>query len=74
MDQKTAPGHMGSRTQADVLGGSPLDLGASDDAPPAYGDLYNQLSLSQVGFTTNASVTGRRLIAPDQKNLLTRSF
>lgn len=37
---------------------SPLDLGASDDAPPAYGDLFDQLNLSQPGFNAGAMVTG----------------
>lgn len=40
---------------------SPLDLGASEEAPPAYGDLYDQLNLSQAGFKAGATVTGERL-------------
>lgn len=37
---------------------SPLDLGASDEAPPAYGELHDQLNLSQAGFNAGAAVTG----------------
>lgn len=37
---------------------SPLDLGASDEAPPAYGDVHDQLNLSQAGFNAGAAVTG----------------
>lgn len=37
---------------------SPLDLGASDDAPPAYGEVHDQLNLSQDGFNAGAAVTG----------------
>ena len=37
---------------------SPLDLGASDEAPPAYGEVHDQLNLSQDGFNAGASVTG----------------
>lgn len=35
------------------------DLGASDDAPPAYGEHHDQLTLSQVGFEAGAAVTGQ---------------
>lgn len=34
------------------------DLGARDDAPPAYGEHHDQLQLSQVGFEAGAAVTG----------------
>lgn len=37
---------------------SPLDLGASDEAPPAYGEVHDQLNLSQAGFNAGAAVTG----------------
>lgn len=37
---------------------SPLDLGASNEAPPAYGDVHDQLNLSQDGFNAGAAVTG----------------
>lgn len=37
---------------------TPLDLGASDEAPPAYGTLFDQLHLSQAGFNAGAVVTG----------------
>jgi hypothetical protein len=37
---------------------SPLDLGASDEAPPAYGEVHDQLNLSQDGFNAGAAVTG----------------
>lgn len=36
---------------------SPLDLGASDEAPPAYGELHDQIQLSQAGFNAGAAVT-----------------
>ncbi|ROW07820.1 hypothetical protein VMCG_03372 [Cytospora schulzeri] len=51
-------------------GNSPLDLGASEDAPPAYGDLYDQLNLSQAGFNAGATVTddGRVNIKIEQTN------
>lgn len=38
----------------------PMDLGASTDAPPAYGDLMDKLNLSQAGFSAGAAVTGER--------------
>ncbi len=34
------------------------DLGATEDAPPAYGDAMDQLQLSQAGFEAGATVTG----------------
>jgi hypothetical protein len=37
------------------------DLGANLDAPPAYGDEYNVLQLSQAGFEAGAVVTGKLL-------------
>lgn len=40
------------------LDNSPLDLGAADEAPPAYGELHDQLNLSQAGFNAGAAVTG----------------
>lgn len=73
MDEKT-PTMSGSSTRrqaaqgqvADGLGfgggdaqaNAPLDLGAGDEAPPAYGTLYDQLNLSQAGFNAGAVVTG----------------
>lgn len=39
---------------------SPLDLGAGDEAPPAYGDLYDRVHLSQAGFDAGAIVTGEK--------------
>lgn len=44
----------GTEAQANT----PLDLGASNEAPPAYGTLYDQLNLSQPGFNVGAVVTG----------------
>lgn len=44
----------GTEAQANT----PLDLGASDDTPPAYGSLFDQLNLSQPGFNVGAVVTG----------------
>ena len=35
------------------------DLGANQDAPPAYGELYDQLQLEQTGFFADAAVTGQ---------------
>src|SRR3569833_85048 len=37
------------------------DLGATDEAPPAYGDHMDQLQLSQAGFEAGASVTSELL-------------
>jgi hypothetical protein len=37
------------------------DLGARDDAPPAYGEHHDQLQLSQVGFEAGAAVTGEEI-------------
>lgn len=34
------------------------DLGAELDAPPAYGDHFDELQLSQAGFEAGAAVTG----------------
>lgn len=42
---------------------SPLDLGASNEAPPAYGELHDQLNLSQPGFNAGAAVTGEALLS-----------
>ncbi|KAI3399807.1 hypothetical protein diail_5604 [Diaporthe ilicicola] len=49
---------------------SPLDLGASDEAPPAYGEVHDQLNLSQAGFNAGAAVTddGRVNINISQTN------
>lgn len=44
---------------------SPLDLGAADEAPPAYGELHDQLNLSQAGFNAGAAVTGEWHPRPD---------
>lgn len=38
------------------------DLGATVDAPPAYGDHHDQLQLSQAGFEAGAAVTGEEKI------------
>ena len=35
------------------------DLGAEQDAPPAYGDQFDELHLSQAGFSAGAVVTGK---------------
>lgn len=43
---------------SDAQANTPLDLGAGDEAPPAYGNLYDQLNLSQAGFNVGAVVTG----------------
>ncbi|ROW14758.1 hypothetical protein VPNG_03815 [Cytospora leucostoma] len=49
---------------------SPLDLGADDEAPPAYGELYDRVHLSQAGFDAGAVVTdnGRVNIRINQTN------
>ncbi|KAJ4394056.1 hypothetical protein N0V93_003273 [Gnomoniopsis smithogilvyi] len=47
------PAYNGGDNQANT----PLDLGAGDDAPPAYGTLFDQLHLSQAGFNAGAVVT-----------------
>ncbi|ROV88824.1 hypothetical protein VSDG_08998 [Cytospora chrysosperma] len=49
---------------------SPLDLGASEDAPPAYGELYDQLNISRAGFKAAATLTddGRVNIRIEQTN------
>ena len=39
------------------------DLGAADEAPPAYGDSLDHLQLSQGGFEAGAAVTGGGLPA-----------
>ncbi|KAK1755035.1 glycosyltransferase family 28 domain-containing protein [Echria macrotheca] len=46
------------------------DLGASEAAPPAYGDLHDQLQLSQAGIEAGAAVTddGRVTININQKD------
>lgn len=54
--------HHGSSSQWDLQEDSPLDLGASDEAPPAYGELHDQLNLSQAGFNAGAAVTGTVLL------------
>lgn len=48
-------GYSGGDNQANT----PLDLGAGNDAPPAYGTLFDQLHLSQAGFNAGAVVTGK---------------
>ncbi|KAH8899439.1 UDP-Glycosyltransferase/glycogen phosphorylase [Thozetella sp. PMI_491] len=47
-----------------------FDLGATDDAPPAYGELHDQLQLEQPGFSAGAAVTtdGRVNINISEKN------
>lgn len=47
-----------SYSGGDAQANTPLDLGASNDAPPAYGTLFDQLHLSQAGFNAGAVVTG----------------
>ncbi len=37
-----------------------LTLGAADDAPPAYGDLHDQLLVEQPGFSAGAAVTSEQ--------------
>lgn len=36
------------------------DLGADLDAPPAYGDHFDELKLNQAGFEAGAVVAGKR--------------
>lgn len=48
----------GLANKADSRSSSLLDLGASDEAPPAYGELHDQFNLSQAGFNAGAAVTG----------------
>lgn len=39
------------------------DLGADLDAPPAYGDHFDELHLSQAGFDAGAIVTGKSTLS-----------
>jgi hypothetical protein len=48
-----------SYTVSDGFSVSVPDLGANLDAPPAYGDDFNELQLSQAGFEAGAAVTGK---------------
>lgn len=71
MDEKTPQLQSGKgRSGAQYDDNSPLDLGASDNAPPAYGELHDQLNLSQAGFNAGAVVTddGRVNITIKQTN------
>jgi hypothetical protein len=50
------------------------DLGASEEVPPAYGEVMNELQLSQAGFDTTAVVAGASIIhgkhcIPENANL-----
>lgn len=64
MAEKSGTGPRVSVTgPADAFDSSPLDLGANDEAPPAYGELHNQLNLSQAGFNADAAVTSEYLEA-----------
>ena len=47
-----------SYTVSDGYSVSVPDLGGNLDAPPAYGDEFNELQLSQAGFEAGAAVTG----------------
>lgn len=40
-------------------GFNPADLGAGEDAPPAYGEQFDKVQLSQAGFEAGAAVTGQ---------------
>ncbi len=51
-------GSLASRDPRVADGFSMQDLGAADDAPPAYGDAIDHLQLSQSGFQADAAVTG----------------
>lgn len=44
---------------SDIGSVSVPDLGATLDAPPAYGDHFDELQLSQAGFSAGAVVTGK---------------
>lgn len=62
-DEALAPKHeesdnASSYAVSDDFSVSVPDLGANQDAPPAYGDQFNQLQLSQAGFQAGAAVTG----------------
>jgi len=39
--------------------GTPADLGAGTELPPAYGDALDQVQLSQAGFEAGAAVTSK---------------
>lgn len=56
-----------SYNEGDAQANTPLDLGAGNDAPPAYGTLFDQLHLSQAGFNAGAVVTG--MILPNADGL-----
>ena len=43
------------------------DLGANIDAPPAYGDLHDQLQLSQAGIEAGANVTRTSRCIPEKR-------
>jgi hypothetical protein len=47
------------------------DLGADLDAPPAYGDHFDELQLSQAGFEAGAAVTGNSTCVSSIHSLLT---
>lgn len=75
--REPTPRQAGRAADGFDLGGegenSPLDLGASDDAPPAYGELYDQLNLSQAGFNASAVVTGEETRPVALHLLITKS-
>ncbi len=51
-------GSLASRDPRVADGFNMPDLGANEDAPPAYGDAMDHLQLSQAGFQAGATVTG----------------
>jgi hypothetical protein len=63
VDDAPVPSHeeaddTSSYTVSDSFSVTVPDLGANLDAPPAYGDVFNELQLSQAGFEAGATVTG----------------
>ncbi|KAB5578470.1 glycosyltransferase family 28 domain-containing protein [Coniochaeta sp. 2T2.1] len=68
--EETLTDETSSYTVSDNFSVSVPDLGATLDAPPAYGDVFNELQLSQAGFEAGAAVTGdgRVNININQKN------
>jgi hypothetical protein len=58
--RRSASGHEYTPHDFDVFMAHDIDvpdLGAGDNAPPAYGDYHNELQLSQAGFEAEAAVT-----------------
>jgi hypothetical protein len=43
-------------------GFSQADLGADEDVPPAYGESFDKVLLSQAGFEAGATVTGEFIL------------